>query len=126
MLRLFDGGQRWYRPLPQLLSNVGVGLVVEHPGKVVLVNDRFCRFSGFARAELLALQTFSRAFAAYGRQFLARGSAPRASAGDQPHTLQALIVRRDGGDVLVATSVHLGASDGGPEIVATFRGLERA
>lgn len=123
MLRQVDGEQGCYGPLPQLLSDLGVSLVVEHSGKVVLVNDRFCRLSGYARAELLALQPFSSVFAPEDRQVLTKGSAQRASGGDEPQTLQAVIVRPDGGRVPVAVSVHLVASDGGPEIVATFRDL---
>ena len=73
MFRRSDGEQGWFGPLPQLLSDVGVGLVVEHSGKVVLVNDRFCLLSGYAAGELLALQTFSRVFAPQERDVVAQG-----------------------------------------------------
>jgi PAS domain S-box-containing protein len=123
MLGQVDGEQGWYWPLPQLLSDVGVGLVVERSGQVVLVNERFCRLSGYAAAELLRLQTLSSVFAPEDREALAKGSAPRALAGDEPKTLHATIVRPEGGRVPVAVGVQLVVRDGRPETVATFRDL---
>lgn len=122
MLRQFDGEQG-YGPLPQLLSGVGLGLVVERSEKVVLVNDRFCRLSGYAAAELLALPTFSSVFALQDRDVLAKGAAQPTSGGDEPRTLEAVIVRPDGGRVPVAVSTHLVVTDGCPEVVTTFRDL---
>lgn len=123
MLRQFDGNQGLYGPLPQLLSDVGVGLVVEQSGQVVLVNDKFCRLSGYAAPELLALRTFSSVFTPRDREALTRGSAQQPAAGGEAQTLRAVIVRPDGGRVPVAVSVRLVISDGRPETVATFRDL---
>jgi PAS domain S-box-containing protein len=123
MLGQSDCEQRWYGPLPQLLSEVGVGLVVEDAGKVVLVNERFCRLSGYSAAELLALQTFSSVFAPQDREVLAQGAAPRPSGGGEPQALQAAIVRPDGGRVPVAVGAQLVTGEGRSQIVATFRDL---
>ena len=123
MLRRSDGGQGWYGPLPLLLGDLGVGLVVERAGQVVLVNDTFCQLSGYTAAALLALSTIARVLAPQDREVFAKASARRASGADEPQAVHASIVRPDGARVPVAVSVHLVVSDGRSESVAAFRAL---
>ncbi|HWC09902.1 MAG TPA: ATP-binding protein [Acidimicrobiales bacterium] len=119
----FDGENGWYGLLPQLLDDVGVGLVVEHCGQAVVVNDAFCGLSGYASAELLASRALRSVFAPEDRDALAEAAARRASSGDGPQPLEAAIVRGDGRRVPVEVTARLVVRDGRPEIVATFRDL---
>jgi len=121
MLEQSDGEQGWYGPLPQLLSDIGVGLVVLDAGKAVLVNDTFCRLSGYSAAELFALPSLTRVFAPPDREVLLRASAPHPSGAEQ--TLQAAIVRPEGGRVPVAVAAQAVMGEGRARIVATFRDL---
>ena len=126
MPREFDGEKGWYGLLPQLLSDVGVGLVVEHSGQVVVVNDTFCGLSGYASAELLVSRTFASVFAPEDRDVLVKAAARRATGVDEPQPLEPLeaaIVRRDGRRVPVAVNAQLVVRDGRPEILATFQDL---
>ena len=126
MPREFYGEKGWYGLLPQLLNDVGVGLVVEHSGQVVVVNDTFCGLSGYASAELLLPRTFASVFAPEDRDVLVKAAARRATGGDEPQPLEPLeaaIVRRDGRRVPVEVNAQLVVRDGRPEILATFRDL---
>jgi PAS domain S-box-containing protein len=123
MRQQFDGENAWYGLLPQLLDDVGVGLVVEHAGQVVVVNDAFCGLTGHDSAELLASRTFGGVFAPEDRDVLAEAAARRATSGDGPQPLETAIVRRDGRRVPVEVTAWSAVRDGRPEILATFRDL---
>ena len=122
--RQFDGEQGWYGLLRQLLNDLGVGLVVEHSGQVVVVNDAFCGLSGYASAELLALPTSASVLAPENRDVLAKAATRRAAGDDEPQRLEpvdAAIVRRDGRRVPVEVNVRLVVRDGRPGMLAMFR-----
>lgn len=108
--------QSWRDRLPHILSDLGVGLVVAGSEGAVVVNEAFCRMTGYSTDEALGLRPFGKVIA---------GEPPGAIEQDPPSVAryQTEIFRKDGQQIPVAVSAQVGWRDGRREVVATIRDL---
>ena len=118
-----DDEPGWYRSLPEVLNQMGVGLVVGRPEKAVVVNDAFCALIGYSADELLALQPFMDVFAPEARDLI-MGRARRRMAGvPEPPQYETEILHRDGRRIPVEVSAQVAVIAGRTQVVAMFRDL---
>jgi PAS domain S-box-containing protein len=118
-----DDDQWWDRSLPQVLSRLGVGLIVGRPEKVVVVNDAFCALTGYSTDEILSVQPFVDIVAPDARDLIVERARRRMAGGDEPSRYETEILHRDGRRIPVEVSAHVAVIEGRSEIVATFRDL---
>ncbi|MCA1842542.1 MAG: GAF domain-containing protein [Actinobacteria bacterium] len=113
-------GESWRDRLPQVLSDLGVGLVVGGADRALVVNEAFCTITGYSPQEALALRPFGEIFAPGERDPIARWRA-----GDEavPARYDTEILHRAGRRIPVAVSAQVVWCDGRRELVATFRDL---
>jgi PAS domain S-box-containing protein len=117
-------GRGWRDRLPQVIDDLGVGLVVGDARRAVLVNDAFCRMTGYSLQEALALRPFTRIFAPGTSYPFDEGHAPPPTGNeDGPAWHETDILDRDGRRIPVAISARVAFSGERPEVVATFRDL---
>ncbi len=110
-----DGGT-WRDRLPQVLSDLGVGLLIGGPDGAVVINEAFRTMSGYAVTDALA------------RGPLVDGIVERLVgqlAGEEgtPTPYETEILDRNGERIPVMVSAQLTWCDGRREILATFRDL---
>lgn len=115
--------QRWYRSLPQVLSELGVGVVVGRPEQAVLVNDALCELTGYTETEILALRPFVDIFAPEARSLIVDRARGRVASDEESAPYETEILHRDGRRIPVEVSAQVALSHGQTEIVATFRDL---
>jgi PAS domain S-box-containing protein len=117
-------GEGWRDRLPQVISDLGVGLVVGDGRRAVVVNDAFCRITGYSAGEALALRPFAQVFAADTGGTFSEGQArPAAVAEDAPAWYETEILHRNGRRIPVAVSAQVAWRGERREVVATFRDL---
>lgn len=115
--------QRWHGSLAQVLSELGVGLVVGLPEQAVVVNDAFCELTGYSAEEVLALRPFVDIFVPEARGLIIERARRRIAGDAESSRFETEILHRDGRRVPVEISAQVAISDGQAEIMATFRDL---
>jgi PAS domain S-box-containing protein len=123
MPRDADDGQRWYRSVPQLLSESGMGLVVGRPEKPEFVNDAFCALTGYSVDEILALPSFLDIVVPEARDRILERAQRRIAGGKEPSRYETEVLHRDGRRIPVEVNAHVSVIDGRSQIVATLRDL---
>ena len=117
-------GASWRDRLPQVLSDLGVGLVVGSPERAVVVNDAFCTMTGYSAEEAMALRPFRKVFRRDAPGAIAQPPAPWLAGNDTaPALYETEILDRKGRPIPVAVSAQVAWCDGRREVVATFRDL---
>jgi PAS domain S-box-containing protein len=115
--------QRWHGRLAQVLSDLGVGLVVGLPEQAVVVNDAFCELTGYSAEEVLALRSFVDIFVPEARGLVVERGRRRITGDAEPSRFETEILHRDGRRIPVDVSAQVAITDGQTEIMATFRDL---
>jgi PAS domain S-box-containing protein len=118
-------GESWRDRLPDVLSDLGVGLVVGGPERAVVVNDAFCKMTGYSAEEAMALRPFGRKiFAPEGPGAIAKPPAPWLAGDDAaPARYETEIFDRKGRPIPVAVSAQVAWCNGRREVLATLRDL---
>ena len=117
-------GESWRDRLPQVISDLGIGLVVGDARRAVLVNDAFCRITGYSVHEALALRPFAGIFAPETPSTFGDGQAgPLTGHEDAPASYETEILDRNGRRIPVAVSAQVALCGESREVVATFRDL---
>jgi PAS domain S-box-containing protein len=109
-------GESWRDRLPQVLSDLGVGLVVGDSERAFVVNQAFCTMTGYATDEVRAPGFFGQILPSEARAVLAGDATPAAG-------YEAEILTRDGQRIPVAVTAHVVSCEGRPAVIATFRDL---
>jgi len=115
--------QRWPGSLAQVLSELGVGLVVGLPEQAVVVNDAFCELTGYSAEEVLALRPFVDIFVPEARGLIIERARRRIAGDAEPSRFETEILHRDGRRIPVEVSAQVAMTDGQTAIMATFRDL---
>lgn len=118
-----DDPRRWNGTIPQVLSQLGVGLVIGNPERAVLVNDGFAALTGYSVDELMRIRPFVDLFAPEARDAIVERARRRLGGEQQPSPYETELLHRDGHRVAVEVSAHVAHSGAEAEIVATFRDL---
>ena len=113
----------WRRSLPDVLSQLGIGLVVGCPEKVAVVNEAFCAMTGYSAAEILDLEPALDIVAPEVRRVIFARAQRRLAGGDEPSQYETAILHRDGRRIPVAVSACVTDTLGRTQIIATFRDL---
>ncbi len=115
MLRRAVHDQGWHAGLAEILSDLGIGLVVGDPEQALTANEAFCSLSGYPPEELSALSFVTLLASDAGDVAMERAARPA------PYETE--IVHRDGHRVPVEMSARVVLKEGRSEFVATFRDL---
>ena len=110
--------ESWRDRLPQVLSDLGVGVVVCDSERAVVVNEAFCRMTGYSATEVLARSPFGDILPPETRRAIALDPCHSA-----PAPCETTILDRAGRRIPVAVSARPAWCDGTHGVVATFRDL---
>src|SRR5947209_12193570 len=113
----------WHRFLPEVFSQLGIGLVVGRPERAVVVNDAFCALTGYTADEIVALRPFMDIVAPDARGLIADRVRRQVGGSEEPAPCEIEILHRDGSHIPVELRTQVAVSHGETEMVATFRDL---